>query len=51
MQLTILRIDIDLEVLTRVNSFQCSSFYGIDDRRNHVGALDAFLLLHVFEDG
>ena len=50
-QLAILRVDVDLELLTGVNPLLGSGFERIRNRRDHVRAWNALLFLHVLKDG
>ena len=49
-QLAVLGVDVDPQLLTRVNPFQGRGFEGVRDRRDHVGARNALFLFHVLED-
>src|SRR5690606_5015605 len=51
MELTVLGVDLDLQLLPGANSLLGSCFDGINNRGDHVGAAHALLLFHVFKDG
>ena len=44
-------VDLDLELLAGIHALLGGRLEGGRDRGDHVGAADALLLLHVFQDG